>query len=594
VVSLDCREDRKLAAADRLLAARIGAPMFISISRTPVRTLTAVLLMTSAGLIATPSTAGAASGSFTAPVVGADRAGAIDGEYIVVIKAKAPSSARTEARRQAVKQGGQIRFDYTAALKGFAATLPDRAIEALRHNPNVAYIEADSRVSIDTTQTPATWGLDRIDQRNLPLNNAYNYDFTGTGVTAYIIDTGIRGTHTQFGGRVLSGFTSVSDGNGTNDCNGHGTHVAGTVGSSTYGVAKSVTLRPVRVLNCSGSGSNSGVIAGIDWVTGQHAAGAPAVANMSLGGSVSSSLDTAVNNSIADGVTYAVAAGNSNTNACNGSPSRVAAALTVGSTTSSDARSSFSNYGSCLDLFAPGSSITSTWSTSDTATNTISGTSMATPHVAGVAALYLQANPNASPASVSSAINSNATPNVVTGAGTGSPNRLLHSLFGATPPPPPPPPPPPGGNLLVNPGFESGATGWSATAGVINSGSTNARSGSGYAWLDGYGSSHTDTLAQTVAIPAASSATLSFWLKITSSETTTTVQYDKLTVQVISGGVTSTLATYSNLNKGSTYVQRSFNVSAYVGKTVTIKFTGTEDYSLATSFFIDDTSLTAS
>jgi len=567
--------------------------MFKSISRTRVRALTVVLLMTSAGLIATPQSAGAASGkSSTAPVVGADRAGAIDGQYIVVLNDRASSAARAEVRRQAVKQGGHVRFDYTAALKGFAAALPDRAVAALRRNPNVAYIEVDSRVSIDTTQTPATWGLDRIDQRNLPLNNTYNYDFTGSGVTAYIIDTGIRATHSQLGGRVLSGFTSISDGNGTNDCNGHGTHVAGTVGSSTYGVAKSVTLRPVRVLNCSGSGSNSGVIAGIDWVTGQHAAGAPAVANMSLGGSVSSSLDTAVNNSIADGVTYAVAAGNSNANACNGSPSRVAAALTVGSTTSSDARSSFSNYGTCLDLFAPGSSITSTWNTSDTATNTISGTSMATPHVAGVAALYLQANPSASPASVSSAINSNATPNVVTGAGTGSPNRLLHSLFGGTPPPPPPPPP--GGNLLGNPGFESGATVWSQTAGVISSGSTSARSGSWFAWLDGYGTTHTDTLSQTVTIPAATSATLSFWLRISSSETTTSVAYDKLTVQVISAGVTSTLATYSNLNKGTSYVQRSFNLSAYVGKTVTIKFTGTEDYSLATSFFIDDTSLTAS
>jgi subtilisin family serine protease len=257
-------------------------------------------------------------------------------------------------------------------------------------------------------------------------------------VSAYIIDTGIRFSHTQFGGRAVSGYDAV-DGGSADDCNGHGTHVAGTVGSSTYGVAKSVRLVGVRVLNCQGSGTNSGVIAGVDWVTQNHAAGQPAVANMSLGGGASTALDNAVNNSINDGVTYAIAAGNSNANACNYSPARVAAAVTVGSTTSSDARSSFSNYGTCLDLFAPGSSITSTWHTSNTATNTISGTSMATPHVAGVGALYLQGNPAASPATVRNAIVNTATSGVLTGVGSGSPNRLLYSLLTAPPPPPPPP-----------------------------------------------------------------------------------------------------------------------------------------------------------
>ncbi|UUZ58480.1 S8 family peptidase [Nocardioides sp. B-3] len=279
---------------------------------------------------------------------------ASDGRYIVVLDKDAGAANLTAAKSDARADGARVTHTYTSVLDGFAAKLSPRALRGLRNNPNVAYIEADAPVQLTDTQSPATRGLDRIDQRDLPLNNSYTYAQSGAGVTAYIIDTGIRTTHSEFSGRAVAGYSAIADGRGTDDCNGHGTHVAGTVGGETYGVAQDVRPVAVRVLDCNGSGSNSGVIAGVDWVTQNHSAGSPAVANMSLGGGVSSALDTAVSNSIADGVSYALAAGNdSGANACNGSPGRVAAGLTIGSTTNTDARSSFSNIGSCLDLFAP-------------------------------------------------------------------------------------------------------------------------------------------------------------------------------------------------------------------------------------------------
>jgi aqualysin 1 len=372
------------------------------------------------------ATAGPSAKRDVAPLLKADDASAIPDRYIVVMKNGTERRFVTSASESVKSMGGSVTATYRHALRGFAAQMSPAAVAEVRANPDVAYVEADTKVSLTTTQTNATWGIDRIDQRSLPLSTTYNYTSTGSGVTAYIIDTGVLNSHNEFGGRASSGFTAINDGRGTTDCNGHGTHVAGTVGGTTYGVAKQVSIVAVRVLDCGGSGSNSGVIAGIDWVTSNHAAGAPAVANMSLGGGASAALDAALNNSINDGVSHVVAAGNSNTTACNTSPARVANALTVGATTSSDARSSFSNYGTCLDLFAPGSSITSAWYTSNSATNTISGTSMASPHVAGAVARYLQNNRSASPATVSAAINGNATPNVVGNAGSGSPNRLLY------------------------------------------------------------------------------------------------------------------------------------------------------------------------
>jgi aqualysin 1 len=350
----------------------------------------------------------------------------IPGHYIVVLDADmdGDTSARLKTSEDlAVTYDAVITNYYTSALAGFSAEMSEEQAIKLSEDPLVKFVEEDSVMEAVVTQNNPPWGLDRIGQRDLPLNAVYSYTATGSGVNVYIIDTGIRRTHTQFGGRAFVGFDAVGDGGNTNDCNGHGTHVSGTVGGSTYGVAKNVWLFAVRVLNCSGSGSNSGVIAGVNWVTSNH--DDPAVANMSLGGGISTALDTAVRNSIAAGVTYAVAAGNSNQNASNSSPARVAEAITVGSSTSSDARSSFSNFGSVVDIFAPGSGILSSWFTSDLATATLSGTSMASPHVAGVAARYLQSNPGASPATVRNAIVNDATLNHLSGIPSGTANRLL-------------------------------------------------------------------------------------------------------------------------------------------------------------------------
>ena len=355
----------------------------------------------------------------------------IENNYIVVLDDAVVgerglySIAPYIADELAGSHSGKLKHIYQNAVNGFSVEMSAADAEALSQDFRVKFVEEDGVVTADTTQSNPPWGLDRIDQRNRPLSATYTYNWTGSGVRAYVIDTGIRTTHTQFGGRASNVFDAFG-GSGA-DCNGHGTHVAGTIGGSTYGVAKSSLLRGVRVLDCNGSGSNSGVIAGVDWVTANHIN--PAVANMSLGGGASSALDTSVNNLANSGVPIAVAAGNSNADACGSSPARAANAITTGATTTTDARASFSNFGTCLDIFAPGSGILSSWFSSDTATATLSGTSMASPHVAGVAALYKQFSPGASSTTVRNAIVNNATTNVVTGAGSGSPNRLLYSLF---------------------------------------------------------------------------------------------------------------------------------------------------------------------
>ncbi|NUT99503.1 MAG: S8 family peptidase [Saccharothrix sp.] len=351
----------------------------------------------------------------------ADAAEKVQNSFIVKLK----DGSAASADKLAGQYGGKVDRVFSAALNGFTVSLPESAAKRLAANPAVEYVEQDQVFHLQATQTnPPSWGLDRIDQRDLPLNSSYSYTSTGSGVNVYVIDTGVRISHTTFGGRARNGYDAVDGDSVAQDGNGHGTHVAGTIAGSQYGVAKGATIYGVRVLNNSGSGTTAGVVAGIDWVTRNHVK--PAVANMSLGGGASTTLDDAVRRSVAAGVTYAIAAGNSNANASSYSPARVTEAITVGATTNTDARASYSNYGSVLDIFAPGSSITSAWNTGDSATNTISGTSMATPHVAGAAARYLQNNRSATPAQVASYLTGQATSGKVTSPGTGSPNRLLY------------------------------------------------------------------------------------------------------------------------------------------------------------------------
>ncbi len=387
------------------------------------KTLLACLALLAALLV--PGTAGAASGA---------------SPYIVVLKDDVASSGAVADQHKG-RHGARLKHVYRHALKGYAARIPAHKVDEVRADSRVAYVEPDGEAkALQTTQSNAIWGLDRVDARS-GLNGTFTYSNTGAGVDAYIIDTGIRMTHAELGGRAVDGRDTVENDNTAQDCNGHGTHVAGTTGGSTYGVAKSVKLVGVRVLNCEGSGTWSGVIAGIDWVTEDHKqkeaadpnAPAPAVANMSLGGGASTAVDDAVRRSIGSGVSYAIAAGNGNLagvhqDACKSSPARVAEAMTISATDKTDRKASWANYGKCVDWFAPGVGITSAWHTGDGDLNTISGTSMATPHTAGVAALALQATPSATPQQVRDEVYARTTRGIVTSSKTAN-NHLLYTSW---------------------------------------------------------------------------------------------------------------------------------------------------------------------
>jgi len=612
----------------------------------------------------------------------------IPGQYIVVLKesdqAVASLGVPAVAEEMASLHAGVVVHTYEHALKGFVVKMNEAAAQRLLKDPRIAWIEEDGEVEAVATQASAPWGLDRVDQAALPLNTTYIYNVTGASVNAYIIDSGIRATHTNFGGRVVGAYTYINDGQGTNDCNGHGTHVAGIVGGSTYGVAKGVTLHSVRVLDCLAQGTISGIVAGIDWVRLNHVK--PAVANVSIIASASTALDTAVSNAVAAGITFVVAAGNNNGDACALSPARVASAVTVGVTNNLDERWVSSNFGTCVDLFAPGIDITSTWYTSDTATNMMYGTSMATAHVTGAAALYLGTATTATPATVASMLTTRMTANKVINPGTGSPNRLLFTRWiGDTVVPTTAITAPAAGavvsgtvtitasasdavgvtrvefyrgttllgtdtaapysfawntttvanaaytlttkaydmagnvgtsagisvtvnnatctttqQLLANPGFELGNVNWYASASNIIDGTVNGsapRTGTWKAFMQGYGTTVSDRLGQVVTVPStACTVVFKFWMKIITNEVGTT-PWDYLYVQTFdnaTGVAIQTLATYTNVNAGAAYVERTFTlpVASYRGKTIRVEFNGTEDGSNATGFFIDDTSLT--
>ena len=520
----------------------------------------------------------------------------IPGRYVVVLD----SSADTATVENSVRNlnGGRVHHKYERGFKGLAVEISDVDAQALSRDSRVQFVEEDATVSVASTP----WGLDRIDQRSLPLDGTYVSVGTGAGVAVYVVDTGIFAAHVDFGGRVASGFNALADSGGTADCNGHGTHVAGVIAGTNFGVAKAATLVPVRVLDCNGSGSISTVLAGLDWILQDHAVSpGPSVVNMSLAGDASSALDAEVNLLLSAGMTTVVAAGNDNIDACAKSPARVPGALTVGASTEDDARASFSNYGNCVDLFAPGTNIASAWYTSPTAGAYSSGTSESAPFVAGVAALVLEKFPTASPTTVSQTLLSQATLDTLSGVGAGTPNRLLFSLMdslatiGDS-------------QLLADPSFDYGTTFWTSDICTVvqptgcppseldpttfDMMSAASRTGHNHATIGGKPATF-HLSSETVTIPSTvRKAELSFYLWIVTKGKKPSIDA-VLTVEVrdASGALLGTLGTFSNLDANATYTERRFDVTRYRGVTIRISFTGIQSQGPPTWFLLDDVGL---
>lgn len=520
----------------------------------------------------------------------------IPNRYIVVLESagNVPEVADEVSKRGA----GKVHHQYEHGLKALALETTEAEAQRLAKDPRVAYVEEDAEVT-----TSATWNLDRIDQRSLPLNGNFNPgNKAGRNVRVYVIDTGVS-PHNEIGWRLVPGYTAISDSLGTTDCNGHGTHVAGLIAGYQYGVADGATVVPVRVMNCNGAGTLSSVLAGINWVIqDRQLQGRPSVANMSLTGLGSSALDAAVNSMINAGITTVVAAGNSSDDACRYSPARASRALTVGSTNSTDQRAPTSNYGVCVDLFAPGANVTSAWPTTMSSSHTLSGTSQAAPLVAGNAALWLERYPGYTPDQVANAILTQSTNGVVGSAG-GGPNRLLYVVYDVftfllTPV-----------TQLVNDiGFDNGTTFWTADIctvveqtgcppGAMDEvlvASMPSRSGHTHASLGGR-PRDVQILSAPMTVPSnASTVELSFYLWVVTAEHKMTAD-DVLTVEVrdAAGSVLETVGTFSNLDESSTYVRRQVDMTRYAGKTIRISFTSSADHGAPTWFLLDDVELSA-
>jgi subtilisin family serine protease len=550
----------------------------------------------------------------------------IPGEYIVTMQDAAVRSAAglqvstaDFADSVAAQYGGEVLFVYDAALDGFAVRITDEGAQAMSASPAVAAVEPNRLIRIELPQSlaepvgedrlplapsasfefeqpieiasvdaTASWGIDRADQRLLPLNGKFSPYGNGANVHVYVLDSGLRGSHDQFKGRVLNGYTAINDGNDTWDCNGHGTHVAGTAAGSTIGVARNTWIHPVRVLDACNSGSNAGVIAGLNYVAANRRL--PAVANMSLGGGANSSVDAAVRNVIQKGVTVVVAAGNDEVNACLDSPARIGEAITVAATDRFDLRADYSNWGTCVDLFAPGTAINSAFNAGDTAYKILNGTSMAAPHVTGAAALYLSKKPTATPAQVAQEILGRSTVGWVKLA-AGSPNRMLYVGPNASQPPAAPL----CANVLGNGGFEEGPVRWSQYSTgnwqlICTSTSCGQaappKSGNYFAWLGG-AHSELAVLKQAVKVPTGGNAGLSFWYRINSTDSCGKdwgyVEF-WLNGKYDSGARIWLCSSYNSLG----WVPQRFDLSTYSGRTVEVVFAARTDSNNVSSLYVDN------